>query len=216
MKTDRRVGRERRAAKGRGSDSTCWAPVLTHGAKPAPTIYIFKKEKCIHLNRLWCFAILSNLVRVFCAKDWSFTLNKLTNTIMVKKIKDATDAHLYTTLNITTVKPECKPPGQGHLHNHSGTGHHRSACAMSIFTKQMNFAGLLNDLEKKPDVVYVDRRVGSRFSSSKLTYQISRENKSLGVCLNHYSISHSNRAWKLHLNENIKIFPYLWSHLYCM
>lgn len=149
MKTDRRVGRERRAAKGHGSDSTCWAPVLTHGAKPAPTIYIFKKEKCIHLNRLWCFAILSNLVRVFCAKDWSFTLNKLTNTITVKKITDATDAHLYTTLNITTVKPECKPPGQGHLHNHSGTGHHRSACAMIIFTKQMNFAGLLNDLGKK-------------------------------------------------------------------
>lgn len=121
-------------------------------------------------------------------------MNKLINRIMVKKIKDATDAHLYTTLNITTVKPECKPPGQGHLHNHSGTGHHRSACAIIIFTKQMNFAGLLNDLEKKPDVVYVDRRVGSRFSSSKLTYQISRENKSLGVCLNHYSISHSNRA----------------------
>lgn len=29
------------------------------------------------------------------------------------------------------------------------------------------------------------------------------------ICSNHYSIYYSNRAWKSHLNENIKICPYL-------
>lgn len=123
-------------------------------------------------------------------------LNFMKPFVRVKTIRSILRSSHCMKSNITTAIAKFKPRGPAHHHNiPSLPGHHRGRKQSDILQSKWT-SQLCLMIWKMACCCWHDRR----FTSSELAYPISRGKKSLAVCLDHCTIPHSNRAWKLHLN----------------